>query len=73
MILISASIGKRYFQKAVLLEDVQIPIPKEYDKYLSQCYGDYMKLPDETQRCGHGDTIVDFDKSYEEYTTRLDK
>lgn len=66
---------KEIFSEHILVpfEDVQIPIPKEYDKYLSQCYGDYMKLPDETQRCGHGDTIVDFDKSYEEYTTRLDK
>lgn len=64
---------KEIFDESILVpfENVKIPIPKEYDKYLSQCYGDYMKMPDESQRGGHGDTIVDFDKSYEIYKTNI--
>ena len=31
-------------------EGRQFRIPKEYDKYLSQIYGDYMQLPPEEKR-----------------------
>lgn len=48
-------------------ENEYISIPKKYKDYLTYIYGEYMKLPDESQRVGHGDTIVDFEKSYEEY------
>lgn len=64
---------KETFGESILVpfENVEISIPKEYDRYLSQCYGDYMKIPDESQRNGHGDTIVDFDSSYEIYKTSI--
>ncbi|WP_141395466.1 LicD family protein [Clostridium hominis] len=38
-------------------ENVTIPIPKEYDQYLSYIYGEYNKLHDQSQRDGHGDSI----------------
>ena len=31
-------------------EGMMFPCPKEYDKYLKQIYGDYMKLPPENER-----------------------
>lgn len=35
--------------------DREYPIPKEYEKYLTKLYGDYMKLPPKEQReNGHG-------------------
>lgn len=51
----------------VEFEKKLLPIPKEYDKYLSQCYGDYMKLPPDNQRTGHGNIIVDLERSFERY------
>ncbi len=32
---------------------VMLPVPVGYDKYLSNLYGDYMKLPDEDKRVNH--------------------
>ena len=60
---------KEIFGESILMkfENEYIPIPKNYKDYLTYIYGEYMKLPDESQRVGHGDTIVDFEKSYEEY------
>jgi len=34
-------------------EDVKFTMPKEYDKYLTQLFGDYMKLPPVEKRKGH--------------------
>ena len=34
-------------------EDLFLPAPRDYDKVLSQMYGDYMKLPEENQRFSH--------------------
>lgn len=68
------SIAKReIFEEHIVVpfEEITLPIPKKYDEYLSKRYGDYMKLPDESQRIGHGDTIVDFEKSYTEYQTNI--
>lgn len=36
-------------------------------EFLKQFYGDYMRLPPEEQRTGHGDRIVDFENSYKKY------
>lgn len=50
----------------VKFEDTEIRIPKEYDKYLTKQYGDYMWIPPENQRVKHNGT-VDLTRSYEEY------
>ncbi len=39
--------------KRVSFEDTTISIPLEYDKILSQFYGDYMQLPPENKRIRH--------------------
>lgn len=42
--------------------------PKEYDKWLTQVYGDYMQLPPEEKRVGHHYTeLIDLERSYEIY------
>ena len=56
--------GKGY---KIKFEDMDVIIPEKYDSYLKHAYGDYMTLPKEEDRVGHGDIIVDFDKSYEYY------
>lgn len=35
--------------------------PQQYVEFLTKFYGDYMKLPPESERQGHGDTIISFD------------
>lgn len=50
------SIGKKYRKKAfekvtwVPFEDMLCPIPEGYHEYLTESYGDYMKLPPEEER-----------------------
>lgn len=51
----------------VMFEDMETIIPEKYDEYLRHFYKDYMILPPEEDRVGHGDTIIDFEKSYEYY------
>ena len=41
--------------------------PKDYDKYLTFEYGDYMQLPPEDRRKTHGFNIVDLEHGYREY------
>lgn len=49
-------------------EGMTVKAPKEYDKLLTQLYGDYMQLPPEEKRVGHHYTaIFDLDKPYTEY------
>lgn len=38
-------------------EDTELLGPKEFDKYLTQCYKDYMKLPPLEKRRVHADTV----------------
>ena len=42
-------------------EDVEFDCPGNYKKYLEEVFGDYMKLPDEEDRIGHGETYLCFD------------
>jgi lipopolysaccharide cholinephosphotransferase len=51
----------------IMFEDVETIIPEKYDEYLKCLYGDYMTLPPEEERIGHGDAIIDFENSYEKY------
>lgn len=48
-------------------EDDYFNIPKDYDSYLNTMFGNYMQLPPEDQRGGHGSMIVDENSSYISY------
>lgn len=48
---------KEYFPKEIYenlesleFEELSLPCPKDYDKYLTQLYGNYMQLPPVEQR-----------------------
>lgn len=46
--------------KYVPFEDTMLPVPEHYHEYLTQMFGDYMKLPPEEQRKGLHLISVDF-------------
>lgn len=49
-------------------EGLKVTIPTHYDKWLSQVYGDYMKLPPEEKRVAHHNVeVIDVNKSYVHY------
>lgn len=49
-------------------EGIPVRLPAEYDRLLSQVYGDYMQLPPEEKRVAHHHTdVIDLTKSYREY------
>lgn len=48
--------------KYVKFEDTQLPVPEHYHEYLTQMFGDYMKLPPVEQRHGLHLISVDFGK-----------
>lgn len=55
----------------VTFEGMRLRAPAEYDKWLTQVYGDYMQLPPVEKRVGHHYVdVVDFGKSYKEYTEK---
>ena len=50
-----------------VFEGIKVKLPKDYDKYLTLLFGDYMKLPPVEQQIGHH-----FDKGFsltEDYLT----
>ena len=49
-----------FTQHYVDFEDDKIPVPKEYDKYLTIAYRDYMKLPPEGSRHSHKPAVLAF-------------
>lgn len=53
--------------KRVVFEDMKLPIPEKYDKYLKHIYGDYMKLPSEEAIIAstHTPYFLDLEKHYE--------
>lgn len=58
------------FQESVLVEFVhgRYPAPKEYDKLLTVLYGDYMRIPSESERkVKEHALLVDLRKPYQEY------
>ena len=60
---ITQKISKSCFEKTTKLtfENEKFIAPRDYKKYLEEAYGDYMKLPDEKDRIGHGETYLCFD------------
>ena len=46
--------------ETIKFENLQVKIPKNYDKILTQIYGDYMKLPPKNQRVNHAPINLDF-------------
>ncbi len=52
----------------VPFEDIMVSVPKDYDSYLKNLFGDYMKLPPENQRVGHHhDKGLSLTQGYQEY------
>ena len=43
-------------------EDIYVNVPKNYDKILTELYGDYMQLPPEDKRYNHPIDFIDFGK-----------
>lgn len=60
----------RFFEESVSadFEGYTFPVPKEYDEYMTQMYGDYMTPPPEEDRVNkHSFAILDLEKDYKEY------
>lgn len=68
-------ISKNYLEKEVFdteyrkFEDIpNASVPKKYDEYLKNIYGNYMKLPPKEKRVAHHyNEIIDLEKSYKLY------
>lgn len=61
---------KELFGEGVLycFEGREYPVPQHYHEYLTQMYGDYMKLPPEEKRVSHHfNEIIDLNTEYKEY------
>lgn len=62
-----------WFRDTVELEfeGLTVRAPIDYDKWLTQLYGDYMQLPPPEKRVSHHHTdIIDLDKPYTEYINK---
>lgn len=65
--------------KKLMFEGIDISVPAEYDKYLTQLFGDYMELPPVEKRVNHGTDLkncetVDLSKAEKrisEYTNKV--
>lgn len=52
----------------ISFEGMEVLAPQEYDKWLTQVYGDYMTLPPEEKRVSHhGAKVIDLERPYTEY------
>lgn len=63
-------VPKSWYGKGAELEFEGLKVigPKEWDKWLTQVYGDYMTMPPKEQRKPHHySDAIDFDKPYTEY------
>ena len=68
----SRKLDKDWYSETLYMpfEDMQMPVPAEYDKILTTLYGDYMK-PAQAPTC-HGEfAALDTEKSYKEYLPQL--
>ena len=63
---------KSYYSETVMLpfENIMIPVPKDYDKVLTNCYGDYMTPVVEPSLHG-GFDVLDAERSYEDFLPEL--
>jgi lipopolysaccharide cholinephosphotransferase len=50
--------------KQMEFEGHKLPVPYEWDQYLSRLYGNYMELPPIEKRMNHNPYFVDFEKEY---------
>ena len=59
---------KDFFEEKILLpiNEKMFYAPKKYDECLKISYGDYMKLPPEEERAGHGEVYVKFEEEKDE-------
>ncbi len=51
----------------VYFEGIKLCAPKEFDKYLTYTYGDYMQLPPEEKRKTHTLDTIDLENDYHKY------
>ncbi len=61
---------KEIFEGAVYkeFEGVLVPIPQGYDEYLKMAFGDYLKLPPESEQVPKHDAVfIDLENSYKNY------
>ena len=50
-------------------EELTMDFMKEYEKWLTKVYGNYMQLPPvEKRKTHHFTDVIDFDNSYTKYT-----
>lgn len=57
-----------FAERKVMFEDIKVNIPSNAEKYLEQLYGDYMKMPPESERTVKHDTVfIDLHNSYLNY------
>jgi lipopolysaccharide cholinephosphotransferase len=57
------SIEDLYPLREVPFEDISIMVPKDIEKMLTMCYGDFMQLPPPDQRKNHFPLKLDFGDS----------
>lgn len=52
----------------LIFEGIAVRAPQEYDKWLTQVYGDYMKLPPKEKRISHHNSyVIDMKRPYMDY------
>lgn len=58
----SGVIPRKNFGKPTYVdfEDTKLPVAEHYHDYLTQVFGDYMKLPPKEQQVGLHTTYIDF-------------
>ena len=63
-------VPREYFKESVSLtfEDTMINCPTKYKEYLSEIYGDYMKLPPVEDRVAHNIELVSLNRNGEEHS-----
>lgn len=68
---IRETVPKKYFSNGckIKFEEILINVPYEYDKYLTNVYGDYMTPPVKEKQVTHHETIaINTRESYKKYT-----